>query len=479
MKFRNSPNKPMKHLRLFTFLLGAASTLLPAASPPPPNVLLIIADDFTHRDVGCYGGQAYTPSIDSLARDGLKFTRCFQAAPMCSPTRHALYTGMYPIKTGAYPNHTFVSRPNTISIAQRLKAGGYRVALSGKRHIGPEEVLPFEYLPDPLNGKNHRAFLASVAKEKKPFCLVLASHNPHSPWTEGDRSRYDAAKLRLPPGWPDTPETREDYRNYLAECTALDDEVADALAMLTETGNAQNTIVIFLSEQGTSLPRAKWNLYDRGIQSACLVRWPGTVRPGTSTSAMIEYVDILPTLLEIAGQPRTPDLDGRSFLPVLLGASDTHKEFVFAEYTNRGVINGSDHYGIRSVRSARYKYIWNFTPADPYANASLRSATYESWTRAAAAGDATAKTAIARLLHRTEIEFYDIVADPEEFKNLSADPALASEMARHRAQLDAWMKAQGDRGQATEMEALAHMKKYIEDPGAAAGDTKKKKGKKK
>jgi uncharacterized sulfatase len=190
---------------------------------------------------------------------------------------------------------------------------------------------------------------------------------------------------------------------------------------------------------------------------------------------MIEYVDILPTFLEIAGQPRTSDLDGRSFLPVLRGATDSHKEFVFAQYTNRGVNNGSDHYGIRSVRSARYKYIWNFTPGDPYANASMKNATYESWVKAAAAGDVGARAAVQRLLHRTEVEFYDVLADPAELKNLSAEAALAPEMARHRAQLDAWMQAQGDRGQATEMEALRHMKRYVEDPGAAAGAPKKKK----
>ncbi|MEO6244926.1 MAG: sulfatase/phosphatase domain-containing protein, partial [Opitutaceae bacterium] len=304
----------------------------------------------------------------------------------------------------------------------------------------------------------------------------LASHNPHSPWTLGDRSRYDAAKLRLPPGWPDTTETRDDLRNYLAECTVLDGEVATALALLKETGADKNTVVVFLSEQGTSQPRAKWNLYDRGIQSACIVRWPGVIRAATTTAALVEYVDILPTFLEIAGAPRTSDLDGRSFLPVLRGEATSHKEFVFAEYTNRGVNNGSDHYGIRSVRSARYKYIWNFTPRDPYANASMNNETYRSWTRAAAAGDATAQTAIARYLHRAEVEFYDVTADPEEFHNLADDPKLAGELVRHRAQLDAWMKEQGDLGQVTEMEALKHMTRYVEDPGGAA--KQKKEGKK-
>jgi len=127
------------------------------------------------------------------------------------------------------------------------------------------------------------------------------------------------------------------------------------------------------------------------------------------------------------------------------------------------------------VRSARYKYIWNFTPNDPYANASMNNETYRSWTRAAATGDATAKTAIARYLHRAEIEFYDVIADPGEFNNLAADHKLADERARHRAPLDAWMKAQGDRGQATEMEALQHMKRYVKDPGAEGGAAKQKK----
>jgi N-sulfoglucosamine sulfohydrolase len=156
----------MKSLKFLLLLVASTFAGTLRAAPPAPNFLLIIADDFTFSDVGCYGGQAYTPTIDTLARDGLKFTRCFQAAPMCSPTRHALYTGMYPIKTGAYPNHTFVSRPNTVSLVQRLRAGGYRVALAGKTHIGPAEVLPFEPLPDPLNGKAHRLPRLGRPREK-------------------------------------------------------------------------------------------------------------------------------------------------------------------------------------------------------------------------------------------------------------------------------------------------------------------------
>lgn len=455
---------------LLALLLLAASGLTHAAEPARPNIMLIIADDFTFSDVGCYGGQAHTPNIDSLARDGMKFSRCFQAAPMCSPTRHALYTGMYPIKTGAYPNHTFVSRPHTISIAQRLQSVGYRVALAGKTHIGPTSVFPFEYLPDPINAKSDSDFVVSAVAQKKPFCLIVASHNPHSPWKGGDPERYDPAKLKLPPVWADTPATRADFRAYLGKVGLLEKEVGDALNMLKATGTESNTLVIFLSEQGSAQPRAKWNLYDRGIQSACLVRWPGVVKPKTTTAAMIEYVDVLPTLLETIGAPRTPDLDGSSFLPVLLGQTNEHKKYVFAEHTNRGVIGGSEHYGIRSVRSEHYKYILNFTPEDSYKNESMNTATWKSWLRAAQSGNASARAAMDRVLHRPQVELYDILADPAEIHNLAGYSELASVQAQLRAELDAWMKAQGDLGEATEMAALEHTHRQ-----AAGGGAKKKK----
>ena len=105
-----------------------------------PNFVFIIADDCTFRDVGCYGGQAKTPNIDKLAKEGMQFSRCFQTAPMCSPTRHNLYTGLYPVKSGAYPNHTFV-KDGTKSVVHYLKPKGYRVALSGKTHINPRLSL--------------------------------------------------------------------------------------------------------------------------------------------------------------------------------------------------------------------------------------------------------------------------------------------------------------------------------------------------
>jgi uncharacterized sulfatase len=125
-------------------LAGMRGVSFGAAKNTRPNFVFIIADDCTFRDIGCYGGQAYTPNIDKLASQGMRFTHCFQAAPMCSPTRHNIYTGLYPVKSGAYPNHTF-AKDGTKSVVHYLKPLGYRVALSGKKHINPPEVFPFEY----------------------------------------------------------------------------------------------------------------------------------------------------------------------------------------------------------------------------------------------------------------------------------------------------------------------------------------------
>lgn len=136
----------MVPVRLFTLYVTAAATSVAlGADQEKPNFLFVIADDCTYRDIGCYGGQAHTQNIDRLATEGMLFTHCFQSAPMCSPTRHNIYTGLYPVKSGAYPNHTF-AKPGTRSVVHYLKPLGYRVALSGKRHIAPKEVFPFEYV---------------------------------------------------------------------------------------------------------------------------------------------------------------------------------------------------------------------------------------------------------------------------------------------------------------------------------------------
>ena len=238
-------------LSLFTLFVGGFSIAhLRGAEQTDsrPNFLFIIADDCTFRDIGCYGGQAITPNIDSLAQQGMRFTQCFQQAPMCSPTRHAIYTGIYPVKSGAYPNHTFV-KDGTKSIAHYLEPLGYRVHLSGKTHINPKSSFPFEY-----SGKKNPDFkaidqlLTESTRDGTPFCLFACSNEPHGPWNKGDASQYDSSTITLPPYFVDTRETRENMVDYLAEITYFDGQVGALLALLDKHGIAENTMVVVVSE---------------------------------------------------------------------------------------------------------------------------------------------------------------------------------------------------------------------------------------
>ncbi len=422
-----------------------------------PNLVYIMADDCTFRDIGCYGGQAHTPHIDRLAGEGMRFTRCFQAAPMCSPTRHTIYTGLYPVKSGAYPNHTF-AREGTRSIVHYLKPLGYRVALSGKTHIAPKEVFPFEY-----SGKGNNpdmqaidTLMSECRASGTPFCLIAASSEPHSPYDKGDPSRYPPDTVKLPPYYADTPEMRQTFSKYLAEITYYDGQVGEILALLEKHGMAGNTLVMVTSEQGNAFPFAKWTCYDSGLQSIMICRWPGRIKPGAVTDAMVEYVDICPTFLDAAGAPIPETLDGRSFMEVLTGATDRHKQHVYGIMTTRGIINGSDHYGIRSVRSESHKLIVNLTPEVEFRNACTQGREFQSWERKAAAGDAHAAAMVRRYKHRPAVELYDLRTDPLEMNSVAGNPENAAIIRELRAKLDAWMKACGDAGQQTELDALEH-----------------------
>ncbi len=287
----------------------------------------MIADDCTYLDMEVYGGQARTPNLNKLAKEGLKFTRCFQTAPMCSPTRHNIYTGLYPVKSGAWPNHTCVY-PGTKSVAHYLKDAGYRVALSGKTHIAPRESFPFEYSGDFRNNgpatkplfPNLKKFITQCRSSDTPFCLFACSNEPHSPYTKGDPSAYPPESLKLPPSWVDTPATRDSYSKYLAEITYYDWQCGALLSLLDDFGLRDNTLVVVVSEQGSGFPFAKWTCFELGLASGMIARWPGRVKPDTKTDALVEYVDLTPTFLEAAGAA-PQDLDGKSFLPILLGKS--------------------------------------------------------------------------------------------------------------------------------------------------------------
>lgn len=426
-----------------------------------PNIVFFMADDCTYRDIGVYGSKdSKTPNIDGLAKNGIKFTKCFQAAPMCSPTRSNLLTGVYPIRSGAYPNHTFV-KPGTKSIVQYLTPLGYRVALSGKRHISPESIFNFEYLGKSKNPDfpEVKKFLKNAKQKQDPFCLFLMSHEPHVPWNKGDQSLFDQDSLVLPPFYVDTEETREAYKRYITEINYMDDQVGKAIKLIEEQGLSENTIFIFTSEQGNSFPFAKFTCYDSGLHTAFIVKWPKKIKPGSETDALIDYTDVVPTFIDIANGNIPAGLDGSSFLEVLKGNKKMHKEYSYGEQTTRGISNGSDHYGIRSVTDGRYMLIMNLTPEVEFKNSATNPEGGRPWWNSwieAADKDAFARDKVNSYRNRPKFELYDSSHDPYNIRNLAGKKEYAEVQKRLYGKLMEWMEYCGDKGQLTEMQALSH-----------------------
>lgn len=458
----------MERLRnIFLLVLiftNLASCTFQKQSESKPNIVFILADDCSYYDIGAYGSKdAITPNIDQLARDGMKFNKCYQSAPMCSPTRHNLYTGLYPVKTGAYPNHTMANE-GTKSIVQHLQPLGYRVALAGKRHVKPERIFSFEYLTDGNKVDEYLkidAFVKDAKSKEEPFCLFFCSKEPHTPWDKGDASLFPPDKLSLPPFFVDTKETREHFSRYLAEINYLDGQVGQMLDIIDKNGLKDNTLVIFASEQGNSFPFAKWTCYDVGVRSALIARWPGKIESGSVSEALIEYVDVTPTFIDIAGGKSPENLDGLSLLKVMKGEKDKHKEYAYSLQTTRGINNGSDHYGIRSVVSDQYRYILNLTPEVPFKNNITVKETWWNGWKAAAESDEFAARMVKNYQYRPAVELYDVLADPYNMNNLAEDPQYKNTIEQLHTKLEAWMQKCGDQGQETEMEALYHMPKWL------------------
>jgi len=264
----------------------------------------------------------------------------------------------------------------------------------------------------------------------------------------------------------DTEATRQAYAKYLAETTFLDGQLGACMDIVDRSGRADDTIVIFTSEQGSSFPfGAKWTCYDNGLKTCFVVRWPGRVKAGSTTDAMVQYVDVVPTLIEAAGgDPTKVDVglpgdpnggsgfDGRSFLDVLDGKTDHCRDYVFGQHTTLGIINGTPCYPIRSVRSRTHKYIINPSHEATFTNAATKGAVWESWVERART-DSHAAERVRSYQHRPAEELYDLTKDPYEMKNVADDPKLANVKADLRKQLLAWMKQQGDEGNATERKA--------------------------
>jgi len=439
----------------------------------PPNIVIIIADDASYHDFGCWGNtEVRTPTIDRLAEQGMRLTKFYSSAATCAPLRQALLTGMHCVRNGAYPNHSKVY-PGVRSLPHHLKSLGYRTICVGKQHFAPAQNYPFDEEIGMIGDDGPRVSANLVSLEQfikkdpaQPFCAYIASNEPHSPWDKGDRSVYDEDTLTLPPYLVDTPEMRRALRNYYAELNYLDGQVALVLDLLERTGHAEDTIVFFFSEQGNSVPFAKWSLYDAGIRIAAIARFPGKIQPRSESATLVQYVDVLPTLIDIAGgdsatiETGQPDahgnkgFDGKSFKDILLGKDVKIHDYAFSQHTSRGIHAGPPAYATRMVTDGNWKLIWNIHHDKEFRNVTLNTAFYRSWVTKAESGDAFAQQQTERFVKRPEWELYNLKTDPWEMTNVADKPENAEIKTKLKETLNQWMQQQGDLGHETEMKAL-------------------------
>lgn len=450
--------------RCTVFFVALAAAALQGNAAEQPNVLIIMADDCTHSDLPLYGGKnAKTPNLDALARQSLVFDRAYLCSAMCQPCRAELYTGLYPLSNGCAWNHS-ASRKGTKSLPHYLGASGYRVGLAGKVHVAPREVFPFENVGgfdkscvrNPTQSHDVskiRDFMTRDAKQ--PFCLVVALVEPHVPWVMGDPTQYPTDKLELPPNIADTARTREDFGRYLAEITYMDSQVGEILQTLELAGEAQNTLVLFTSEQGSQFPGCKWTNWDTGVHTALMARWPGHIEANRRTDALVQYADVLPTVLE-ACQVASEDssdisLDGSSFMAVLNGESDRHRSYVFGMHNN---VPEGPAYPIRSITDGEYHYIQNLLPEEIYiekhlmgvkGKGLLNNPYWGTWIWDSTENARTYEL-VKRYMRRPSEQLYRLSDDRYEMNNLADEAELADVKVKLKQQLAEWMERQGDPG---------------------------------
>ncbi|MFN7933972.1 MAG: sulfatase [Bryobacteraceae bacterium] len=370
----------MTRRQLLTYLMTAAG--VSAQGRRPPNVVFVLADDLGWTDLGCFGSTFYqTPHIDRLAQQGMRFTSAYAACPVCSPTRAAILTGKYPARLHVTdwipgrvppglkmrpPDWTPQLRLEETTIAEVLRSAGYATASIGKWHLGDEEFYPEkqgfdvnfggchlgsppnyfypykipniasgkmgEYLTDRLTDEA----LAFVERSRaKPFFLYLAHYAVHTPLEakEAVAKRY---QQRVRPG------QSHSHPVYAAMVESMDDSVGRVLGKLDELGLAENTVVIFTSDNGGVVGRRhitsneplreeKATLYEGGIRVPLLIRWPGVVKPGSVCDVPVHSIDHFATLAEMAGV-KAPPSDGVSLMPLLKQQGTLQREAIYWHY---------------------------------------------------------------------------------------------------------------------------------------------------
>ncbi len=445
-------------------LLASLAFTVAAMAADRPNIVFIIADDMNWNDCGAYGNPVVrTPNIDQLAKDGMLFRHAYLTANSCSPSRSSIITGRYPHNTGAEQLHWPLPSAS-VTFVEKLKKAGYYTAAAGKWHLGDGVKDRFDdifeasmagFILPTGDGKEPPKMIAKAPSgceawiptlknrpKDKPFFLWLAALDPHREYEDGALDPpHQASEVLVPPHLPDTPEVREDLRLYYDEIGRLDQYVGKVVAELERQGVSDETLILFITDNGRPFPRDKTSLYDGGIRTPWIVKWPDRVTAGTVSQSLVSAVDIAPTFLAAAGVAPVPVFTGVSFLSILADPTVAVRKYVFAEdhwhdYEDHG----------RSIGTQRYKLIRNSypdLPATPSADAG-RSLTWQAMLKLNANGGLTPVQQACFQAPRPEFELYDLVNDPNELRNLIGVPELQPVADRLKSELAAWGERTGD-----------------------------------
>lgn len=487
-------------------LAAAARPVAVPAAQARPNIILILSDDNSVPHDGCHPSRDLdannvTDNFEAFAAQGMCFDHAYSTSPQCAPSRGAIFSGRNPVDIGI----TRFAEPAGLDVryfSDILRASGYWVGLDARNHhLGGREDDPphvaralrdsgmtrlqdrFDYVNIYGTKKMTPAAITAQLGEtldkvpaNKPFFLYFGFSTPHRPFVS-DHSDIDSTKLTLPPDWPDLPAVREDYAGSLADIRTMDRQFGAMMALLRDRGLADNTIVVFMGDNGESMYRGKGTLYERGNHVPLIVRWPGVVKPGSRNAALVSNIDLAETFVEAAGLKPDPHMTGLSLVPLLKGASGPGHDYVFTERGEHPgsltVSEGVDY--MRAITGPRYKLIYNAMPAQPYSpvdqggrfldpkQAKITSDSVEilpavhlsdderatgAWKAIVEAHEAKTLSPLFERLYfkrpRPIFELYDIQADPYEFDNLVGKPEFKAIEVDLRNRLDVWMALSHD-----------------------------------
>lgn len=431
-----------------------------------PNILFITVDDMNADSLGVYGCpvEGTTPNLDRLAGQGMRFEHAHVQAPNCTPSRNVFQTGRYPHNSGVEGFYDVeVDFP---ILPDLLRARGYRTGIWGKvadttprSSYAWDKVIHIDGKGMSKNadavGKAGLKFIQESQDGDQPFYLVMNISDPHHPLfgSKGSRKNghdlyppsriYTAEEVAVPGFLPDLPGVREEVVRYYNSVRRADDIVGAILNALEKSGEADSTVVVFVSDHGMPFPFAKTNLYRHSTRTPWIVRFPGIVKPGSVNSQhMVSAIDFMPTILEMCGIDLPEGLDGRSFLPLLKGDPQPGRDVVFTEYhENAGGVRSP----MRAVNTKRFGYIFN-----PWSDGqrlfksdTLYSESYKAMKTAAETDDGIAAR-VGFFNHRVVEELYDYEKDPDALHNLIDHPEYAGVVKRMREELENHMEKSGD-----------------------------------